>query len=191
MDQSARSKTVDLGNFLLRAARLEDVLAISSIYNYYVKTSSASFSVEEETPEKRIHWFLEQKKRNMPVLVAVSKVDGQVCGYAFAAPFRDRPAYSTTVEVSIGFAKQFTGHGLGRPLMQQLIELCKSHYRLMLALVASDNEGSLRFFQACGFRKVGVMTAAVHKFDRYLDLAIFELDLKSAPLEQREPAHES
>ncbi len=182
MDQNLRSKTVDIGSFVVRAARLEDVPAISAIYNYYVKTSSASFSVEEETPEKRIHWFLEQKKRNMPVLVAVSKVDGQVCGYAFAAPFRDRPAYKSTVEVSIGFDRQFTGQGLGRPLLNHLIELCRSHYRLMLALVASDNEGSLRFFQSCGFRKVGVMTAAVQKFNRYLDLAIFELDLTGESL---------
>lgn len=100
-------------------------------------------------------------------------------GYAYAGPFRERPAYDCTVEDSIYLAPEALGHGVGRALLAELIARCtQSGYTQMLAVIGdSGNLASIGLHRAMGFEDVGVLRDVGHKFGRYLDVVILQKSL--------------
>ena len=113
----------------------------------------------------------------LPYLVA--EIDGRVAGYAYANPFRPRAAYRSTVEDSVYVAHDAVGLGIGKTLLNDLIERCAAlGLRQMLALIGdSHNVASIGAHRACGFSYVGVMTSVGRKFDRWVDVVIMQRSL--------------
>lgn len=116
--------------------------------------------------------------RGSPWLVA-SGDGGQVIGYAYAGPFRERPAYDCTVEDSIYLAPEAVGHGVGRALLAELIACCtKAGYTQMLAVIGdSANLASIGLHRTLGFEDVGVLRDVGHKFGRTLDVVLLQKSL--------------
>jgi phosphinothricin acetyltransferase len=105
-----------------------------------------------------------------PAIVAVDGA-GAVTGFASVSPFRDRPAYATTVENSVFVHHEHRGQGIGKLLVAQLIDLATNHgFHSMIARIVGGNEASIKTHAACGFEIVGIEREVGRKFGRWLDV---------------------
>ena len=112
-----------------------------------------------------------------PYLVAED--DGGILGYAYAGPYRARPAYRFTVEDSVYIAPEAQRHGLGRLLLERLITESEARgYRQMIAVIGdSAPDASIALHAALGFRLIGTFAAVGFKFDRWLDTVLMQRPL--------------
>ena len=164
----------------LRIAEDRDNQALLRIYGHYVRHSTATFEMEEPTEaeiDRRRTLIIEA---GLPYLVA--EREGSVVGFAYAGPYRVRPAYRFTVENSIYLDPAARGQGIGTLLLTRLIEDCeRAGKRQMVAIVGdSANLASIRLHTRLGFREVGVLLSVGRKFDRWLDTVILQRDLVPA-----------
>ena len=162
---------------IVRAARIGDVPAFQRIYEHHVLHGVGTF--EEEPPDVA---ELEARFRaitgaGLPWLVA--ERDGEILGYAYGSAYHVRSAYRFTIQDSVYIAEEARGRGLGRLLLQALIDRCTDRgYRQMVALVGgSENAGSIGLHTALGFRTCGVVEAAGLKFGRWLDVVMMQKEL--------------
>jgi phosphinothricin acetyltransferase len=112
-----------------------------------------------------------------PYLVAV--LDDRIAGYAYAGPYRPRPAYRFTVENSIYLDPVSHRRGIGLKLMQELILACTARgFRQMIAVIGdSANAGSVGLHTRCGFQMIGTHPNVGLKFGRWLDTVMMQLPL--------------
>ena len=163
----------------VRDATAADMAAVRAIYAYYVTRTAASF---EEVPPDQAEMLRRHAKitgRGLPYLVAVEK--GEVLGYCYAGPWRERSAYRYTVENSIYVAPFVHRRGVGRALLAALIERCQAlGYRRMIAVIGdSANQGSIGLHRSLGFRQEGVLRGVGLKFGRWVDVVIMHRALAS------------
>ena len=151
----------------VRLARVEDAEAIRTIYNVEVATTT-TFDLVPRTLESQQQWLAEHAGAH-PALVAV---DGtRVLGFGSLSSFRDRPAYSTTVEDSVYVAAEQRGQGAGRAILAELVRLARAHgFHSMIARIVGDNQASIALHRGCGFDLVGVEREVGRKFGRWLDV---------------------
>ncbi len=158
---------------LIRPAALEDARAILEIYNPVVLTSTATFDLVPRTLAEQREW-LSSRAGARVALVAVDD-DGSVAGYSSLSPYRDRPAYSTTVEDSVYVHEEHQGKGVGRLLLEALVETARSHgFHSMVARIVSDHEASIGLHAACGFEVVGREREVGRKLGRWLDVTTMQ-----------------
>ena len=166
-----------MSDISIRPATPADIPAITRIYAHAVRHGTASFELEPpDQPE------MAQRQRALleggyPYLVA--DIDGAVAGYAYAGPYRSRPAYRYTVENSIYIAPEAHRRGLGRALLDRLIAECEArNYRLMIAVIGDSAQApSIELHRAAGFKMVGAFEAVGYKFDRWLDSVLMQRPL--------------
>lgn len=165
-------------NLTIRIAREADVPAIRDIYNEAILTSISTFDTEEKTLEDRMEWFGEHAGI-YPLYVA--EIDGKVVGYASLSPFiKERKAYIQTVEPSLYVDKEYRNKGVGKALYKELIEFAKNADTIhtVVARVTAGNIASGRLHEEYGFEKAGTIKEAGMKFDRYLDVDLYQLIVK-------------
>jgi phosphinothricin acetyltransferase len=158
----------------IRDARDGDLPAIQSIYAHHVLHGLGTFETEPpDEDEMRSRWR-QITAAGFPYLIAAE--DDVVAGYAYANHFRTRAAYRQTVEDSIYVAPAAIGRGVGRALLNALIERCRAlGLQQMLAVIGdSGNTASIGVHAACGFEPVGTMKAVGRKFDRWVDVVIMQ-----------------
>ena len=165
------------GEPLVRPATEADIADIMGIYAWYVHSSAATFETDPPGADEMLRRWSELASRGFPYIVA--EIDGHVAGYAYASPWRPRPAYRYTVEDSIYVHRDFTGRGLGRLLLARLIELCGAGgYRQMIAVIGGrDNAASIRLHEGFGFRRVGILEGVGFKFGGWIDTVLMQLGL--------------
>lgn len=158
----------------VRAAQFGDIPAIAAIYADAVLHGTATFDLEPPSPAALEQRMREILAADLPYLVAEDAA--QVLGYAYAAPFRTRAAYASTVEDSVYIAPSSRGRGVGRRLLSELITACEARdLRSMLALVGDrESAASIGLHLACGFRHAGVLPAVGYKKERWLDVVLLE-----------------
>ena len=162
---------------IIRASNDGDVPAIAAIYGHHVLKGTGSFELDPPEEAEIARRRRDLVQRGFPWLVA--ELNGSVVGYAYAGPFRAREAYRYTLEDSVYVHPESMGQGIGGALLKELIGLCrKGGFKQILAVIGdSENLGSVRVHEACGFQHVGVMKAVGLKFDRWLDVVIMQLEL--------------
>lgn len=155
----------------------QDMEAIQAIYAQHVLHGLASF---EETPPT----VGEMAARRDTVLAAglpylVAELQGRVVGYAYATPYRPRPAYRFTVEDSVYVEEGGGGGGVGSALLGAVIARCEAGpWRQMVAVIGnSGNAGSLGLHRKLGFRTVGTLEAAGFKLGRWVDTVLMQRPL--------------
>ena len=161
----------------IRPATPADIPAITRIYAHAVRHGTASFELE---PPDEAEMMQRQKALldgGFPYLVATR--DGAVLGYAYAGPYRARPAYRFSVENSVYVAAEAHRRGAGRALMDRLIAESEARgYRLMIAVIGdSAQTPSIALHRAAGFKLVGAFEGVGYKFDRWLDTVLMQLAL--------------
>ena len=157
----------------IRPAELADAPAIMGIYNPVVQTSTATFDLTPRTLAQQEAWLQDRSGARF-VLVAVDS-EGTVAGFAALSPYRDRPAYSTTVEDSVYVDPGYQGSGVGRLLLGSLVDTARAHgFHAMIARIVSDHEASIALHAACGFEIIGHEREVGRKFGRWLDVTLME-----------------
>ncbi len=161
----------------VRPAKPADLSAIQEIYAHHVLTGTASFELEAPTVDEMRIRFEGVTAKGLPYLVA--EVDGVVVGYAYAGPYRPRPAYAATVENSVYVRHDQAGRGIGKLLLGRLIAECEAlGLREMIAVIGdSANEASIRLHAAHGFAMVGTLRGVGKKFGRWLDTVLMQRPL--------------
>ncbi|MET0172267.1 MAG: N-acetyltransferase family protein [Agrobacterium vaccinii] len=163
----------------MRDATPDDLPGIMEIYNDAVLNTTAIWNDVLVDLENRKEWFKARKDRGFPVIVAVR--DGSVVGYASYGDWRAFDGYRHTREHSIYVHKNARGAGLGKLLMQALIEHAKANgVHVLIGAIESENTASIRLHEALGFRIAGRYSEVGRKFDRWLDLTSMELKLPTA-----------
>jgi L-amino acid N-acyltransferase YncA len=161
----------------LRAAHAHDLAAIAAIYDEAVRYGTASFEIEPPDLPEMTRRFEALRAGAYPYLVA--EQDGAILGYAYAGPYRARPAYHWSVEDSIYIAPPAQRRGIGRLLLDRLIgEAEAGGFRQMIAVIGdSANTGSVELHRAAGFRMVGTFDNVGFKFGRWLDSVLMQRPL--------------
>lgn len=162
---------------LVRASTDADVPSMLAIYHHHISTGvgdlGAAFEDGRLEAEDMRRRRKNMRKRRLPHLVA--EVEGVVVGYAYAVPFRKRPAYRYTLKHSIYIHPQFVNLGIGRTLLPTLIDACAAAgYRQLICYIDPTNEPSLRLHESLGFARVGVLPAVAFKFGHWVDSIIMQ-----------------
>lgn len=163
----------------IRDALPGDAPAIMAIYNHAVAHTTAIWNEALVDEANRRAWMQERQAMGFPVLVA--QRDAAVLGYASFGPWRAFEGFRHTVEHSVYVHPDHHGQGLGRQLMQALIERARSQdIHVMVAAIEAGNSASIRLHQTLGFAQTGLMPQVGTKFGRWLDLAFLQLRLDDA-----------
>ncbi|WP_043258256.1 GNAT family N-acetyltransferase [Streptomyces prunicolor] len=160
-----------------------DLDALTELYNHYVRETPITFDTVPFSPEERRPWLLSHPEDG-PYRLKVA-VDGtfqgnsqRILGYATSSPYRVKPAYSTSVEVTVYLAPDVGGRGIGTLLYKALFEsLADEDVHRAYAGIAQPNEASTRLHERFGFRYIGVHREVGRKFGRYWDVAWHEKEL--------------
>ena len=161
----------------IRPAASGDLAAITAIYEEAVRYGTASFEIEPPDEREMTRRFEALRAGAYPYLVA--EQDGAILGYAYAGPYRARPAYHWSVEDSIYIAPPAQRRGIGRLLLDRLIgEAEAGGFRQMIAVIGdSANAGSIELHRIAGFRMVGTFDNVGFKFGRWLDSVLMQRPL--------------
>lgn len=163
---------------IIRDATEADLPTIMDIYNDAVASTTAIWNDVQVDLANRQDWFSARKARDFPVLVA--DVGGAVAGYASYGDWRAFEGFRNTVEHSVYVHKDHRGAGIGRDLMQALVERAgQGGIHVMVACVEAGNAASVRLHESLGFRNVGTFSEVGEKFGRWLDLTCLELRIPS------------
>ncbi len=166
-------------SYEIRRATADDLPDIREVYNHYVMNSTVTF---DETRMTLARWrgrFGQLERMGMPFLVAVSP-SGQVLGYALVEPVGNGRSSRTTVEDSIYLGAASTGKGLGRALLEALVDACReAGIREVIAVIADQGaDASIRLHASLGFTESGRMGRVGWKFGRWLGTVTMQLTLK-------------
>jgi|SRR5687768_4094459 phosphinothricin acetyltransferase len=158
----------------IRPAAPADLPAITAIYEHAVRFGTATFELEPPDVAEMTRRYQTLMDGSFPYLVAI--FDGTVVGYAYAGPYRARPAYRFSVENSVYLDPAAQGKRIGTQLMQALIaESEKRGYRQMVAVIGdSANLASIGVHARTGFQMVGTLQNAGLKFGRWLDTVLMQ-----------------
>ena len=162
---------------VMRDAVEEDLPAICGIYNHYVRTSTCTYQIQEDTLDARRAWWQGRDHRH-PVLVAVQ--DGEVVAWGSLSPFHKREAFALTVENSVYVHHAWQGKGLGRSLLTALMDRGRrAGLHTIVAAISGDQSASIRLHARMGFQETGRLHAVGRKFGLTLDLVYMQFMLQA------------
>ena len=156
----------------IRSATLNDLDAITEIYNQAILNTTATFDTTPKTLEEQKTWFSRHGPQH-PVLVA--REDGPVIGWAALSEWSNRCAYSGTAEISFYVHEDCQGRGIGRKLAEATV--CAGRdtgLHTLIARIAQGNEASVHIAESLGFNHIGVMKEVGQKFGKLLDVYLMQ-----------------
>ena len=158
----------------IRSATEADLPFVTEIYEHAVRYGTATFELIPPDLAEMTRRFRALVDGGFPYFVGVS--EGRVVGYAYAGPYRPRPAYRFTVENSVYLQPAIHRRGVGLKLLQRLIAECEARgYRQMIAVIGdSANAGSISVHGKCGFQMIGTHPDVCFKFGRWLDTVMMQ-----------------
>jgi L-amino acid N-acyltransferase YncA len=158
---------------LVRAAKPEDMAAVTAIYAHFVETSTATFDLVAPDEAEMLRRRQTVLDRGLPYLVA--ELEGYVVGYSYASPFRPRDGYRFTVEDSIYVRSDCKGHGVGKMLLSELISICQQDgLHSMIACICGINVPSVSLHASLGFLPVGTLPEVGRKFGEWLSISLMQ-----------------
>lgn len=152
--------------------------AITAIYAHAVDHGTATYELDAPSLEEMTRRFQSLKTSGYPFLVGIQ--NERVVGYAYGGPFRAREAYRFLVEDSIYLAENAQGKGIGKLLLQALIDACRdAGYRQLLAVIgdATPQSASVRLHERMGFKTIGNIVGSGYKHGKWLDTGFMQLEL--------------
>jgi phosphinothricin acetyltransferase len=150
-----------------------DVDAIAAILNDAIENTTASWYDLPRTPEQVAAWIDDRTRSAHPFLVA--RRAGSVVGFSSYGPFRPWPGYRQTVELSIFVDRAHHRQGIGRKLVEALVDKARqAGVHVIVAGIEANNRASIELHRALGFVEVGRMPEVGRKFDRWLTLVFMQ-----------------
>jgi L-amino acid N-acyltransferase YncA len=153
--------------------------AILSIFNDAIVNSTALYDYQPRAAGSMAAWFDAKAKGRYPV-IGIESETGELLGFSSYGPFRAWPAYKYTVEHSIYVDARFRGRGIGRLLLKEVIAAAQGQdYHVMVGGIDAANAVSIKLHESLGFTHCGTVKHAGFKFGRWLDLAFYQLILRT------------
>ena len=169
---------------VIRPSRDADVEPMLAIYRRHIRLGVEEGVEDNATPQPD---DLRDRRKNLrshrlPHLVAT--YGGEVVGYAYVVLFRKRPAYRYTVKHSIYVHREHLGRGVGRLLLQELIDTCAATgFRQMIGYIDADNTASLAIHEKFGFHRVGLLPGVAYRYGRWADTVMVQRSLAAGSTE--------
>ena len=180
MNETAAALTGD-EPVLVRPSRDSDIEAMLAIYRHHVRNGvprdveGTGAPAPDDLRDRRKNL----KQTRLPHLVATWR--GEVVGYAYAVLFRKRPAYRYTAKHSIYVHHDHLGRGVGRLLLQELIDACAgAGFRQMIGYIDADNAPSLALHEKFSFARVGLLYGVAYRYGRWSDTVMVQRSLGAA-----------
>jgi phosphinothricin acetyltransferase len=156
----------------IRKAVIEDIAGITKVYNEAILKTNATFDTKEKKLDEQILWFKRHGPKN-PIIVA--EKDGLILGWAALSKYDKKCAYINTVEISLYIKQQFQGQGIGKKLMNEIIQQGeKAGIHSIVARITAGNNISIDLHKSVGFEIVGVMREIGYKFNEWLDVCFMQ-----------------
>ena len=178
-----------MNRLVVREAFEADLSRITEIYSDAVAHGMATYELDAPSRAEMGERFAALKAVDYPYLVAETETG--IAGYAYAGPFRARPAYRFMVEDSIYLAPEAKGRGVGRRLLEQLIVESRSRgFRQIVAVIGdgSPESPSVRLHERLGFHHSGTLEGSGYKHGRWLDTVFMQLALNGGAATPPDPA---
>ena len=170
-----------------RLVEVDDATALMNIYNPEVIETTVSFDLVPRTLSDQEDWIRSHQATH-PCIVALNEDDEvgehgardeRIVGFALVSPFRERPAYATTVENSVYVHRAARGRGVGEVLLRELIATAgESGFHSLIARIVGENDGSIRLHEKCGFTLVGTEIEVGRKHGIWLDVVEYQYVIK-------------
>ncbi len=161
-------------SFTLRVATEADLAAITMIYAESVLAGTASYELRAPDEAEMAKRYAAIKGQGYPYIAAEDR-DGTLLGYAYASAFRTRPAYRWLVEDSIYLAPAARGRGIGRQLLDRLVDECTTlGFRQMVAVIGGASAASVALHRRCGFELTGTLKGTGFKHGQWLDTVLMQ-----------------
>jgi phosphinothricin acetyltransferase len=156
----------------VRLATIEDAEAIRSIYNLEVLESTVTFDLVPRSLAEQQDWLT---ARSGAHAVVVAEDGDEVVGFASLSPYKERPAYRTTVEDSVYVRRDQQGRGVGKAMLEELLTLATQHgFHAVMGRIVGGHEASIALHQGAGFSVVGTEREVGRKFGRWLDVVVMQ-----------------
>jgi phosphinothricin acetyltransferase len=169
---------------LVRPSRDGDVDAMLAIYRRHIRggvetgVDNGGGGEPDDLRQRRKNLY----NHRLPHLVATWR--GEIVGYAYAVLFRKRPAYRYTAKHSIYVHHDHLGRGIGRLLLQDLVDACAAAgFRQMIGYIDADNTASLAIHEKFGFARVGLLPAVAYRYGRWADTVMVQRSLGAGATE--------
>jgi len=164
----------DSGTWQVRLAGADDAEAIRSTYNLEVTTATSTFDLVPRSLNDQRSW-LAARSGAFSAIVAVD-TDDVVVGFGSLSPYKDRAAYSTTVEDSVYVHRDRGGQGIGSTLLRELVDIARSSgFHAVMARIEAGSAASRALHASCGFELIGIERQVGRKFNRWLNVAVMQL----------------
>jgi L-amino acid N-acyltransferase YncA len=158
----------------IRSAKETDLQQMLDIYNEIIANTTAVFQYDLHTIDMRKEWFAQKQKEGFPVFVAAE--NDEIVGFSTIGAFRNWQAYRFSVENSVYVKAGKRGKGIGKLLLQPLIDASKQMgMHTIIAGIVAENETSILLHKQFGFVEVAYFKEVGYKFDRWLDLKFLQL----------------
>ncbi len=168
------AKPADDPVIVIRPATLADAGTIAEIYNREVTETTATFDLVPRSLAAQKEW-LAARSGAFAAIVGIDPATRQVVSFASLSPYKERAAYRTTVEDSIYVHRDYAGRGIGKLMLERLIDVARqSGFHSVVARIEASSAASRALHAACGFELVGVEREVGRKFNRWLDVAIMQ-----------------
>jgi L-amino acid N-acyltransferase YncA len=153
--------------------------AILAIFNDAIINSTALYDYKPRTIEMMAGWFDVKSKGKFPV-IGIEDDSGELMGFGSYGTFRAWPAYKYSVEHSVYVDARFQRRGVGRIILEQLIEKARGQdYHVLIGGIDATNQASIALHEKLGFCHCGSIRQAGFKFGRWLDLSFYQLILNT------------
>jgi len=152
---------------------------IMTIFNEAILNSTSLYDYKPRSMDMMNTWYSDKQKGNYPLIGAFEK-DDTLLGFATYGPFRVQPAYKYSVEHSVYVRADQRGQGLGKKLLREIIQKAKEQeYHVLVGAIDAENDISIFLHEKEGFAFCGIIKQAGYKFGKWLDLAFYQLILKT------------
>lgn len=152
--------------------QISDLPVIKSIYDFYILNSVATFHTEKITLRELQEILPISHPKYESFLI---KYEGEICGYCYLGPYKNRQAYNRSAEITIYLKPEYTGKGIGKVCMQKMEEIALTkQIKVLIGIITGENTTSIKLFENCGYEKCAHFQQIGEKFDRVLDVVAYQ-----------------
>jgi len=150
----------------------KDIKDVLVLYNHYIKTSTSTFSIAPLDEHEMGQIILSGLERFPAYKI---RFEDKFVGYVLLNRYKPREAYDQTAEVTVYLDEAYHGKGIGYEALKYIEDFAKAHsFRALLGVICAENSGSIRLFEKLGYFKCAHFKEVGKKFDRLLDVVIYE-----------------
>lgn len=161
---------------MIRPASAADAATIAKIYNHYVLNTWVTFEEEALSADDMQQRMQDVLNADLPYIVA--EYEGEVVGYAYAAPFHKRAAYRNTVESTVYLKHDFLGRGFGKLIYEVLLgQLKEKGFHAVIGTLGLPNDKSVALHEKLGFEQAGHLRQVGYKLGNWRDVGYWQLIL--------------